>query len=345
MKNYVYLAKDRINTLYDSLGLASQKKNETSFKIDAKIVSTDHSSTETIDVSLVGKLASVLKQIELTDVLDANDQYNTDKQYFKGKLPLAWDAMTLFELPRATFWTGEFECTENDPCSINKIILIGSSHNIIGYGHEAGQYPSFSYPTRFFQVVEDAYESELSFIGSENKCDKNHMRVMKKANSNWIRSEYSSSEFQYECARCIDLLHYRYEGNYCEYEFVAQNHFSFILKDNETKYVRYIVAAPLYVCKTRTFGSRTMIVDGKRKYILSSAEFEEHKKNGFQNLYYLLVNEGLNQEGEAFRTEMVARVNYTSIPWIRLRKRHYTTEDCQDIIDKYFIIINKPQKS
>lgn len=345
MKNYVYLAKDRINTLYDSLGLASQKKNETNYKIDAKIVSTSHSSTETIDVSLVGKLAAVLKQIESTDVLSANDQYNADNQYINGKLPLAWDAMAFSQLHGATFWTGEFECAENDPCSINKIILIGSAHNIIGNGHESGQYHSFSYPMRFFRAVKDAFDSELSIAGADNKCEKNNMHAEKKVTSNWILSECNSPDFQYECARCINQLCDRYEGNYCEYEFVAQKHFSFILEEDEAQYVRYIVAAPLYVCKTRTFGSRTMIVDGKRKYVLSSAEFEEHKKNGFQNLFYLLANEGLNQEGEAFRTEMVARVNYTSVPWIRSMKKHYTTEDCQDIIDKYFVIINKPQKS
>ena len=234
------------------------------------------------------------------------------------------------------------------------LLLIGSGHNIIGNKHESGHYYSTSYIDAFFSNYEASLnEKTLEYnkgpqivtnYGHRASEDLAHIDNINKNIPDESNKQFlinNTFKEQWTIEKYIDKLYDSYHGNYCEYEFVAQVQFSSVHRDNEEKYVRYIVASPLYVSRKKVYGSRTIIVEGKKKYILSDVEYEEHKKNGFASLSVLLNNQGLIKEEQDFTNRMKELFNSMGKPTIfrkKQLKQEFASKAVPIVLDYFYII-------
>lgn len=346
MKNYIYLAEDRINTLYGTLGGVTEYSSGIEAKAQFAGASNTYKYQEATQVPTAKKLEIILKHLSISENLCS------DGKYVKGKMPLSWNSVNRIEGNiSATFWIGEFEGDKTDPCVCTKILLIGSGHNIVGNNNHTGRYFSTSYIDAFFKYLEDRLDSEkLEFKdGSYGHRASDDLAIIEKIDKSGLTP--SDKELlleklykeEWTISRYIDELNESYEGNYCEYEFVAQMQFSQIFLNNNNDPIRYVVAAPLYVSRAKIFGSRTLLLTTGRKYLLTQDEYKAHERNNFRNLHKLLLDENLLEEEAEFTFRMKTLYEEMGGKRLFLSKTAKQTflDSARPIVNKYFSVLGK----
>ena len=139
MRYYVYISKTKIEMLYDQV---INKEKEGSFCGGITLGMFSLESKVNHTASIYNKIDAVIKEID-----DIGDIYS-DTDYIRGTLTMGWNARNrLNSSSNATYWIGEF--WDNDGI-LNKILLIGSQHHIIGNEKSDDFCYSTSYIDAFF---------------------------------------------------------------------------------------------------------------------------------------------------------------------------------------------------
>lgn len=307
MDSYVYLAEDRINYLYQTICPVSREKHV--LKVDASmgILKVGYNNEVQVVESIISKLNAVLRQLEASDS-NAVDNH----QYIKASIPMSWNSIYPIQSDiESTYWCGVLDASKGDFYSSTIIFLIGSGHNIVGNSKEVGRYRSTSYIAAFFKAYEDSINSDSGTASFLNKNADHELSVLKAIdNSRSLLSEEEKLLAKKEylshdpVPEYLHALHSNYCGNFCEYAFVAEELDSGLFFDKNNTLAKYIIAAPLYVTRRKVFDSRIVTITGRRMYVLSAAEFEEHKRTAFQSLSALLLSEHLDSEEKSFSAEM-----------------------------------------
>lgn len=338
---YVYLAEERINSLYSSIKNPGDTKDSFELKADWKSLSGGYSHERNTSDSIHMKLKAILGRIAIGNI------FYDDSVYFKGNIQMSWNADNLIDKNiNSTFWIGDMDSEKNSYYSYARILLIGSKHNIIGNSKEAGSYYSTSYIDAFFKNLEGNPDFQRFILKEYAKSSNDNLEILFNNNISSEKKELYKKylmerrKFVYEY---IDELYDRYMGNYSEYEFVAQRLSTCLSFNKEEQLVKYIIAAPLYVKKKKVLGSRTLQTSKCKKYVLTSGEYQEHKKNAFISLAKLLISEGLIEEEKKFTAEMrtiYINMGKESIFELPYKKREFI-EKVEPIVLKYFYIYDK----
>lgn len=296
MKYYVYISQSKIDLLYDQI--TSQKKDtivKGGINIGILSVETEFNSNP----SLYDKLDIVVKAIP-----DISDMYS-DADYIQGTLAMGWNARNrLNQRSNATYWIGESLDTDG---ILNKILLIGSQHHIIGNEKSDDYCYSTSYIDAFFNDIENRinfntleYTPKFGESEIESENDKDIVKMIKSRN-------FSISDMKWTInhpylADFIDEFSEWHSGIFQEYEFLAKLFHSEIKIDDSGHMIRYAIASPIYVAISTQINKR-VILDGKnKKYIISQEEYEQYKIHDFSTIHLLLKRSGLDEEN--FTKEM-----------------------------------------
>ena len=345
MKEYVFLAKERIENLYHSICADDSQRTTVEGKISTGFISGSVTRETTGRESTQSKLDAILKHIKPSTIL------SVDGRFIKSRLPMSWNSQNKIDRElSATFWIGSIEDDEDSPFRETRLLLIGSDHNIVGNDRKAGFYYSTSYIDAFFRAFEDdlnlhtfGINNSYTFRSADHDLSlfesiKRNERLSLADKQQIITHKFSS---EWSICRYIEELRNTYMGNYCEYEFVAQVLFSRIFLDGDDNLRRYIIAAPLYVQRTKVFGQRTVYTASGQKYYLTSTEFGEHKKDGFKKLAYLLLSEGLVDEEKEFTQRMKDLYNdVNAITALNKKaKESLFVENATPIIKDYFYFV------
>ena len=336
---YIYLAEERINSLYNSISNSSATKNSIELKANIGVLSGSYSHEENVSNSIQMKLETILKEITMENVFSDNSIY------FKADMPMSWNADNLIaEDINATFWIGDKNSEENSYYSYARILLIGSKHNIIGNNKEKGTYCSTSYIDSFFKDIEENLNiAKYIFKGYEKDADQDLELLCSVSEQKKILCKEWIARKNELITEYIDEMNKRYIGNYSEYEFVAQILATTLSFNNKDELIKYIIASPLYVKRKKVLGNRILQTSEGKKYVLTLSEYQEHKKYAFINLSSLLKSERLVNEEEAFTSEMknaFLNMGGDSLFESPDRKREFI-EKVEPIVLKYFYIYNK----
>lgn len=269
---------------------------------------------------------------------DVGNMYS-DTDYIQGNLAMGWNARNKLNYrSNATYWLGE---SLDEDGILNKILLIGSQHHIIGNEKSDDYCCSTSYIDSFFNDIEkrlnfDTLEYTSRFGESEiqSENDKKVAEEMKAINSSisdikWITNRPYLADY-------IDRFSMCHNGIFQEYEFVAKLLHSEIKIDDNGHMIRYAIATPIYVALSTQINKRLIIDGGIKKYVISRDEYEQYKIHEFRTINLLLKRNGLDEEN--FTKEMrdvygMEKYNETGI----FDKDKFITE-AVDIVKKYFYI-------
>ena len=337
METYIYLAKERINALYEQDGAGTL---ETSFSggIDA-IVSATGEARYTYTDTLPERLAYVLSHLKT----------RSNNLYIEGNIPMAWNAKNRIRSDiQSTFWIGEIPSTKGQIYDKTYILLIGSEKNIVSNHNVSDRYVSASYIDGFFKSIEDSF-NEFTFqchqLLESNSAERDEKNI--KAISQ--RSDWSSEQRiketkhyleQYDINKYIEYLLDTYTGNYCEYKFSAQVLTSFLGYSNQNELCRYVIAAPLYVSRSSIVTERVLYLADKKMYVLTEKEYNQHKKRCFENLYFLLINSGMRDEERIFTAAMktVFEKHGKHTLFKNKKKIAEFVTDAEPIVKRFFLV-------
>lgn len=296
MRYYVYISKTKIEMLYDQV---INKEKEGSFCGGITLGMFSLESKVNHTASIYNKIDAVIKEID-----DIGDIYS-DTDYIRGTLTMGWNARNrLNSSSNATYWIGEF--WDNDGI-LNKILLIGSQHHIIGNEKSDDFCYSTSYIDAFFGNIERRldfntleYENKYGESGIQSKKDKEEILRLKadKMSISDIQMCFKPSYL----TKYIDEFSEWHNGIFQEYEFVAKLLHSEMKIDNTGNTIRYVIATPIYVALESQINRRILMEGGMKKYILSKAEFEQYKIHDFSTIHLLLKRNDLDEE--SFTKEM-----------------------------------------
>ena len=345
MNNYIYLAKERIDTLYDSLSDVAEKIYSSESSATVGVAGGKVGYQEKRLISTTAKLEKVLNEIQISNI------YSDSSTFIKASMPMSWNSHNkITETCSSTFWIGSDESAQSDLYSSTIILLIGSGHNIVGNIRDSGNYFSTSYIDAFFRSYEERLE--LNTLTIKDMVNNSTVFRVQKYIEAIEKSQILSQEKKLiEKRRYLDSnkinqyiteLQNYYVGNYCEYDFVAQMLYSNLGIDEQDRIIRYLIAAPLFVSRRNVIGKRIVNTPKGKKYLLSKSEFETHKKHDFSSLHQLLIEEKLYSEEIEFTNEM--KQLFVSMGSHKLfrdkRKREIFISNALPIVDKYFCVSN-----
>ncbi|MBQ2886833.1 MAG: hypothetical protein IJE43_24230 [Alphaproteobacteria bacterium] len=303
METYIYLAEERINALYEQDG-AGTIEESFSGGINT-VVSATGEARYTYTDTLTERLTYVLSRLNT----------RSNNLYIDGNITMAWNAKNRIRSDiQSTFWIGEIPSTNEQIYDKTYILLIGSEKNIVSNRNVSDYYVSASYIDSFFKSVEDSF-NEVTFQCHQLLECKNAERDEINIKAIAQRSDWSSEQKikvtehylkQYDTNKYLEYLLDTYTGNYCECKFSAQILSSSLGYNNQNELCRFIIAAPLFVILSNIVTERVLYLPTNRKYVLTEKEYNQHKKNRFANLYYLLQNSGMKSEEHIFTSEMNA---------------------------------------
>ena len=161
MKYYIYLSETKIDMLYHQI---IRKKDSISVKsgINIGVLSLEAESSK--ETSIYDKLAVIID--EITDI---GDVYS-DAEYVRGTVTMGWNTRNkLNRDSNATYWIGE--SFDNDGI-LNKILLIGSQHHIIGNAKNDDYCYSTSYIDAFFNDIEQRIDFDTLEYKNESSQDR-----------------------------------------------------------------------------------------------------------------------------------------------------------------------------
>lgn len=344
--NYnVYISKPKVEMLYNQV-TSGEEEIEYAVEGGASIgIATGKGSRKAKrTMNLNSKLEAVICG------LPCIGDIHSDNEYIQGSLAMSWNIKRhINEQSNATFWIGE---SMGKNGIVSKILLIGSSHNVIGNNISSNYYCSTSYIDSFFNAYFEKainyetldYEPQCQSLNGKSSDDRtmindilaNHPtpppEIIKDGIKDLINKGY--------LADYIDELWDTYYGDYCEYDFIAKFLHSELHFDEEETLTRYVVATPLYVSLCKKKGNRIVNVKGQQKYYLTPNEFEQHRKHDFMSLHMVLDDAGMKSESELFTEEM--KVLYEAVGrrhGLKSKIIHRTfLESAMSIVCKYFII-------
>ena len=121
MKTYIYLAEERINSLYEQYGAITY---ETTNSVGANVF---------LDASLGSKETFMHTLAERLEVVLSKKDIKKDNLYISASIPMAWNARNRIRSDiQATFWIGEMPSAKDEIYTKTFVLLIGSRKNIIG---------------------------------------------------------------------------------------------------------------------------------------------------------------------------------------------------------------------
>lgn len=332
MKYYVYISQSKVEMLYNQI--TSRKKDiAVSSGINMGILSVEIKPNR--NLSLYDKLDAVIEEIP-----DIGDLYS-DADYIQGALAMGWNVRNKLNYSsHATYWIGE---TWDNDGILNKILLIGSQHHIIGNQKSDDYCYSTSYIDSFFNNIEKSidfntleYSNRYAIIGVQSDENKEMIEMMKSENISI--SDIKEAINKPYLADFIDEFSEWYNGIFQGYEFLAKLFHSEIKIDDNGHMIRYAIASPIYVTLSTQI-ARRVIMDGSiRKYIISKDEYEQHKLHDFYTIHLLLERNGL--DAESFTKEMkdeYSRCNGRTEDFDRER----FISNAENIVKKYFYIVTQ----
>ena len=264
METYIYLAEERINTLYEQDGSGIYEKT-ISGGINS-LISFSGQEEYTYEDTLTQRLAYVLSHLNK----------KAKMQYIEGNIPMAWNARNRIRSDiQSTFWIGEIASTKEQIYEKTYILLIGSEKNIVSNRNVSDYYISASYIDSFFKSIEDSFNAftfQCSQLSENNNAERDEKNLRTIAQRKDLTSEQKTNLTdhclnQYETNRYIEYLLDTYNGNYCEYKFCAQILSSTLGYNNKNELCRFIIAAPLFVSLSNVVTERVLCLPSKRKYV------------------------------------------------------------------------------
>ena len=260
MENYIYLAEERINALYEQDGAGTY---ETSFSAGVSAVGVISSENKVIHAdTLTERLAYVLSHIDT----------KANNIYIEANIPMAWNAKNRIRSDiKSTFWIGEIPSGRGKIYEKTYVLLIGSEKNIITNRNVADCFISASYIDSFFKSIEDSF-NDVTFhchelLESNNaERDEKNLKVIGQR-SDWTDEQKKKEEEyylkQYDTNKYIEYLLDTYTGNYCEYKFLAQILSSALGYNNQNELCRFLIAAPLCVALSNIITERVLYLPKK----------------------------------------------------------------------------------
>lgn len=353
MKNYVYLAKERIDTLYDSTSDVIEKVYSSESSATVGVAGGKIGYQEKMLISTISKLETILNVIQVSNI------HSDNSTFIETCMPMSWNSHNkIDETCSSTFWIGSDESVQNSLYSSTIVLLIGSCHNIVGNIHNSGNYISTSYIDAFFKEYEKRLESKTFILHDTDKHqtiirDRKYIEAIEKSpilSPDRKLIEKRRYLDNHRINQYISELQNNYVGNYCEYSFVAQMLYSCLGIDEHERIIRYLIAAPLFVSRKNIIGNRIINTPNGRKYLLSKSEFETHQKHNFTSLHQLLKEENLRDEELAFTNEM--KQLFVSMGahklFLNKKRRDFFISQALPIVYKYFCVSNngviEPQK-
>lgn len=332
MKYYVYISKTKIEMLYSQI---ISKEKDVSFKgrMNIGILSLEAESND--KVSIYDKLGIVINGIA-----DVGDVYS-DADYIQGTLVMGWNARNKLNYDsNATYWIGE--SWDNDGI-LNKVLLIGSQHHIIGNEKSDDYCYSTSYIDSFFNNIEYRlnfntleYENEFGQSEISSEKDREEIEAMKAKNipisgmQRVINSQY--------LANFIDEFSKWHNGIFQEYEFVAKLLHSEIKIDDNGDMIRYVIATPIYVALHSQVNKRIIMDGDLKKYILTKTEFEQYKMHDFKTIHLLLKRSDLDEEN--FTKEMKLQYKKCKEETTNFDRESFI-QKAIEIVKRYFYVIEQ----
>ncbi len=330
MKYYIYLSQAKIDMLYHQ---ATRKRDNVSVKggINIGVLSIETESSR--EISLYDKLDVIINEMD-----DIGDVYS-DAEYVQGKVVMGWNARNkLNRDSNATYWIGE--SFDNDGV-LNKILLIGSQHHILGNSNNT----DFCYSTSYIDAFLNDIEKNIDFDTLEYKSKSSQSEIQSERDKRMIENLKEKNVSISDIQRCInapyltnfiDEFSERHNGTFQEYEFVAKLLYSEIKLDDAGNMIRYAIATPIYVSLTPRINPRVSIESGIKKYILTTAEFQQYKLHNFSTIHLLLKRNGLDET--KFTEEMKLQYEKSNGKTDKFDREKFISK-AVDIVKKYFYII------
>ena len=301
MENYIYLAEERINALYEQDGAGTYETSCTAGINAVGVISGENKVIHTD--TLTERLAYVVSHIDT----------KANNVYIEANIPMAWNAKNRIRSDiKSTFWIGEIPAGKGQIYEKTYVLLIGSEKNIITNRNVTDFFISASYIDSFFKSIEDSF-NDVTFqchrLLESNNAEQDEKNIKAIAQKNdWTDEQKKTAEEyflkEFDTNKYIEHLLDTYSGNYCEYEFLAQILSSSLGYNSQDELCRFIIAAPLYVALSNIITERVLYLPKKRKYVLTEKEYKAHKRNNFVNLHMLLLSSGLKKEESRFTAEM-----------------------------------------
>jgi len=331
MKYYVYVSQTKIEMLYNQI---IQKKDiAVRGGINFGVFSVEAESNS--NPSLFDKLDMVIQEIS-----DIGDMYS-DVDYIQGTLAMGWNARNRLNCDsNATYWIGE---SVDDDGILNKILLIGSQHHIIGNEKSDDYCYSTSYIDQFFNNIEeklnfDTLEYSSRFGGSEVMADKYKKLIEQLRAKDISFSDMKVIINKPYLADFIDEFSTWHQGIFQRYEFLAKLFHSEIKIDDLGNMIRYVIASPIYVALSTQVDKRVIMDEEIKKYIISKDEFEQYKIHDFFTIHLLLKRNGLDYKSfiKEIRDEYDSNYGGT-----KKFNRDKFIKNAENIVKKYFYIIGE----
>lgn len=348
MKQYIYLAESKINSLYKQVTSADEIEQSEEFSAGFSPISGKMTQKAKGSISVEQKLDTVIKNLERQDAIS----YITDMQegeYIEGTLCMAWNNYhRITSGLDATFWIGIDKPKADAPYSETRILLFGSAYNILGNICDKSYFSSASYIDAFFKNIHknidyENLQSNMRIHDISIDSQQQILRVMEKdTNLTPERADYIKRHVlpQNSMALYIDELWENYVGSYCEYNFTARVLSMFLDFREDQSIIRYIVATPLYVAYANQPLNRCIVLNDTVKYVITKLEYLSHRKNNYRNICLLLQNENLNSLEENFTSEM--KILFEKFGrhtlFLSKKKQEEFLKEADKIVDKYFYI-------
>lgn len=290
MRNYIYLAHDRIKTIYDDICNNKQIEYAIGANLDFKIAGASYERIiKTNNNSTVEKLSYILSDFSKSDSSKSKNCLNLC-------IPMAWTILHYADIDGdPTMWCAKIPCSGHDNYNYEMILLIGSAHNIVGNHNSANLKLSTSNWASFVWTLAEIANKLCS--NEDNKPSR-----VKNNSPKWLLDERKTEKL-------INTIYDLFPGEYGMYEFYAQIINSFTVNDTSFGNVKYIIAAPLFVSKRQFFGERVSSINGRKMYTITRPEFDKHRIDGFRHISLLLSEKHLYYESEMFESEMQSLCN------------------------------------
>ncbi|MBQ6787561.1 MAG: hypothetical protein IJO85_07560 [Lachnospiraceae bacterium] len=330
MKYYVYISETKVDMLYSQI---TNMESERSLKSGLKVgILSVEAETKNIK-SVYDKINEVINEID-----DIGDIYS-DAEYIRGTLAMGWNARNKLNYKsNATYWIGE--AVDGDGI-LNKILLIGSQHHIIGNKISEDYCYSTSYIDSFFNAIENRIDFEtLKYNDRDGQSeirstdDKKMIQKMKERNASISEMKLFVNDAY--LADFIDEFSGWHNGIFQEYEFVAKLLHSEMKVDNSGNMIRYAIATPIYVVLLSQIDKRIIIEKGRKKYILTRAEYEQHKIHDFRTIHLLLKRSGLDEN--RFTKEMKVQYEKYNGGTKEFNRSEFNNKAIE-IVKEYFCIV------
>lgn len=332
MKYYVYISQSKIDMLYNQI--ISQKK-DISLKAGINLGILSIETEPNSQISLYDKLDIVIKMIP-----DIGNMYS-DTDYVQGNLAMGWNARNrLNHESNATYWIGE---SIDDDGILNKILLIGSQHHILGNKKSEDYCYSTSYIDAFFNDIENRLnfntleynpilvESEIQSEEFKEIVEKMRTRNFSISDIQWVINHPYLADF-------IDEFSEWHNGIFQEYEFLAKLFHSEIKIDDSGHMIRYAIASPIYVALSTQINKRVILDGENKKYVISREEYEQYKIHDFSTIHLLLKRSGLDEEN--FTKEMKDEYKKCNGNTENFDRNKFIA-NADGIVKKYFYLLEK----